>query len=171
MSDTTAAPPTPPPEPEPVPSAPAAPVEPASKAGRGLIAASTVVAWLAVVLFLGALAFLALPVSNPPVQHCGAPGLFLLHGTQDAPLQDAQGNPVHGLGQKQLQHAFDHRCSVRVADRAAPAAVLGAAFVVAGHPGVGAGAGGSPHGTPGRPAGVDGCPRHAVARARWGSAG
>jgi len=132
MPDTTAAPPTPPPEPEPVPSPSTAPVEPASKAGRGLIAASTVVAWVAVVLFLGALAFLAVPVSNPPVQHCGAPGLFLLHGTQDAALQDPQGNPVHGLGQKQLQHAYDHRCSVRVADRATPAAVLGAGFVVAG---------------------------------------
>jgi hypothetical protein len=134
MPDTTAAPPTPPPEPEPdrVPSTPAAPVAPASKAGRGLIAASTVLAWLAVLLFLGALLYLVVPVSNQPVQHCGAPGLFLLHGTQDAPLQDTQGNPVHGLGQKQLQHAFDHRCSVRVADRAAPAAVLGAGFAVTG---------------------------------------
>src|SRR4051794_7176105 len=128
----TAAPSPPPPEPEAAaPSVPPQPGEPAPKAGRRLIAASTVLAWVAVVLFLGAVLYLAVPVTNPPVQRCGAPGLFLLHGTRDAPLEDAQGNAVHGLTQKQLQHAYDHRCSVRAADRATPAAALGAGFLVA----------------------------------------
>jgi hypothetical protein len=141
MADTTASPPPAEPGPESQPTgqtdappeaSPRPAAAPASTAGRRLIAASTVLAWLAVALFVAALAFLVIPVSNPGVQHCGTPGLFLLHGTQDAALTDPQGNPIHGLSQQQLQHAYDHRCSVRVAARGAWAAGLGAAFVVVG---------------------------------------
>lgn len=99
-------------------------------AGRRLLVASTVLAWAAVATFVAGVTLLAIPVSNRHVQSCGAPGLFLLRGTPDASLYDSSGNPIHGFDQKALQRAADHRCSNLVADRGAPAAALGAAFVL-----------------------------------------
>lgn len=76
------------------------------------------------------MAILAVPVSNPPIQDCGVPGVFLLKGTPDASLYDSAGEPKGGLDREGLQKAYDNRCSRKVGRRAWPAAVTGAGFVL-----------------------------------------
>ena len=76
------------------------------------------------VLLVASLALFTIPVSSAGVQQCGAPGLFLLHGTPDAALYTPAGKPLHGWDLAQLKHAYAHRCSHQVARRAIPAGVL-----------------------------------------------
>ena len=89
-----------------------------------LLSFSTILAWMLPVLLVASLVVFALPVSSPGVQHCGAPGLFLLHGKTDAALYTPAGKPLHGWDLAELKHAYAHRCSHQVARRAIPAGVL-----------------------------------------------
>lgn len=84
-------------------------------------------------LAASALLFL-LPVTNPGVQSCGAPAVFLLGATSDRPLVDSDGNLINGwdaeADRDRIQAAQDDPCSSRVARRAVPAGVLLAGFWV-----------------------------------------
>lgn len=104
--------------------------DPKPRARSLTIATSTVFAWLALALAVATLVILSIPVSNAPIQECGAPGLYLLRGTPDASLYDSAGQPKGGLDHDGLQRAFDNRCSRKVGREAWPAAVTGAGFIV-----------------------------------------
>jgi hypothetical protein len=92
--------------------------------------AATVLMVPALVAFVGSAALFLIPVTNPGVQHCGTPAGFLLQAQTDHALVAEDGKPLHGWDTARLRQAQDDRCSVQVADRAVPAAVLLVAFWV-----------------------------------------
>jgi hypothetical protein len=87
-----------------------------------------VLAWAALPLLVASVALFLLPVTNPQVQHCGSPAVFLLRATADKSLINDDGTALHGWTQAQLDASWKHRCSVRVAARAVPAGGLLVAF-------------------------------------------
>lgn len=103
----------------------------------GLGRATLVVAALAVVAYAIAAILLVVPVENPPVQDCGAPGAYLLTGRLETFIDDrgrfrAPSGEVVQLSDEQAERARDGRCPSRVADRAVPAGVLWLAATVIG---------------------------------------
>lgn len=93
----------------------------------------------ATVLSVPALAALAVsavlflvPVTNPDVQDCGSPAVFLLRATSDRPLVEQDGTAINGWTKTRIQKAYDNRCSSRVADRAVPAGVALIVFWILG---------------------------------------
>lgn len=104
------------PDPSPVPTVPA---------GRITVA----LAGLALACFAVAAVLLALPVSVPGVQDCGAPGAYLAQGRVDV-VPDANDRILGPDGEivtldgPTAAAARDHPCQERVAARAVPAGVL-----------------------------------------------
>ncbi len=90
--------------------------------------AATPIAAVALVALAASAILFTLPVTNPGVQRCGAPAMFLLKATSNKPLVDAEGKPINGWNTAQLRRADSHRCSKQVADRAVPAGMLLAGF-------------------------------------------
>ena len=101
----------------------------AESPNRRMRATSVVMVFALAALAISAVLFL-LPVSNPQVQSCGSPARFLLGAQPDATMVSADGTPIHGWDRKQIQHAYDNRCSVRVGRRAVPAGILLVSFWV-----------------------------------------
>ena len=115
--------------------APSAPA-PAAPRRTWLNRLAAVPGWLAVVAMLGSLGLAFVPLSNPGVQTCGSPALFLLDGKVDrlpdanGRVQDADGT-IRTLTKAQQDRAFNHKCSARVADRIVPlAATFGTGAIV-----------------------------------------
>lgn len=122
------------PAPEPWPPLPP-PVRPPSAGPVGRVA--IVLAGLSVLAYAVAGILLAVPVSVPQVQRCGAPGAYLLAGrvdivpTDDGRILGPDGEPVT-LAPEVADAARSRPCQDRVADRAVPAAILLVAATVIG---------------------------------------
>lgn len=92
-----------------------------TRAASILMVAALVCLGVSAVLF-------AVPVSSPGVQQCGSPAWFLLRAQSNRALLDSNGEPINDWTQAQVRKAYTQRCSVQVARRAIPAAMLLAAF-------------------------------------------
>jgi len=83
---------------------------------------------LALLAYVAATLLLVVPVRNPPVQDCGAPGAYLYQGrvdvVPDGNDQIVDGGEVVTLAPDVADAARATRCQDRVASRAVPAAVL-----------------------------------------------
>lgn len=106
---------------------PLAPVVTPPPGGLGRIA--VVIAGLSLLAYLAAAVLLAVPVTTPGVQDCGAPGAYLLAGRLDR-IPDAEGrilgadDEIVTLDADVAAEARARPCRERVADRAVPAALL-----------------------------------------------
>ena len=102
------------------------------RTARRLVTLSTVLAAFAPFLLVASVVLFALPVTNPRVQNCGSPGIFLVRGTLDTPLVSDAGKAINNWNNNQLRAAYDRRCSKVTAARAVPAGALFVAFLVVG---------------------------------------
>jgi hypothetical protein len=112
------------------------PVDAAQRAADLGRAASTAVAWLALVLVAVALVIASVPVRNGRVQDCGAPLMFLLQGRPDTfPAADGtRPDDPNGprLSPAEVARAYERPCHERVAARMVPAGALATAGMMLG---------------------------------------
>lgn len=97
---------------------------------------ATILGGIAIAALVVSAVLFTVPVTNPGVQHCGAPVGFLLRATSDRPLVQSDGTLINGWDQEtdaqRIRAAQHDACSSLVAHRAIPAGILLVGFWVLG---------------------------------------